>query len=122
MRRHKEILWINGAALVMNIVLTLVLASAHGAVGAAIALGICEVAIAIAASTLMIKAGGLDVDRNAALRIVLASAVGVLVTILLTPVSVVAVAVVVPPVTLGAALALKAIPHEIVSLVRRRTA
>lgn len=122
MRRHKEILWINGVALVLNVVLTLVLASAHGAVGAAIALGICEIAIAIAASTLMIRAGGLDVDKNAALRILLASAFGVLVTVLLTPVSIVVVALVVPVATLGVALMLKAIPHEIVALVRRRAA
>lgn len=122
MRKHKEILWINGVALVLNVVLTLILASAHGAVGAAIALGICEIAIAIAASTMMIAAGGLDVDKGAAIRVLAAAAIGALVAIALTPVSVVVVAVVVPAVTLGAALVLRAIPEEIVALVRRRTA
>lgn len=120
LRRHREILYINLGALTINVALTLLLAGPHGAVGAATALGISEVLVTLAASTLLIRAGGLHVDTAAAGRMLAAVAAGAAVAVALTPVSILAAAVVAPLVATGISLVLRAVPAELIAMVPRR--
>lgn len=119
-KRHKEILYINLGALTVNVVLTLLLAGPYGAVGASLALGISEVLVTIAASTCLIRVADLTVDRAAAGRMLVAVLAGGAVAVLLTPVGILAAAVVAPLVTIGLSLVLKAIPEELIAMVPGR--
>ncbi|HYF24309.1 MAG TPA: oligosaccharide flippase family protein [Baekduia sp.] len=121
-RHHREILLINAAALTLNVVLTLLLADAHGAVGAAIALTACELLIAVLSSVLLVRRTAMTLPLAHALRVAGAIAVGAAVAVAAATLGIVAEALLAPAACLAAALALRAVPHELLALARRSPA
>ena len=120
-REHRAILMINGCALLLNLTLTLILASAHGARGAAVALSICEATVAISAATVLRRSlGGLAPPAQLIARIAAAAALGAAATVALQTLGSVPEAIGGPLVCLGAALALHALPRELLGLLPGR--
>lgn len=74
---HRAILLVNVAALLLNVTLTLTLASAYGAVGAAIALSVCEATVATLSTALLKRSQpGLAPRPSTLARIALAALLG----------------------------------------------
>lgn len=93
LRAHRQILLVNGLALSLNVVLTLTLASSHGAVGAALALGLSEVVGATLSVVFLRRAappGAVPLARLLPVGVAVGGAVAV--GLLLAPVGVFAVA------------------------------
>ncbi|MCW3062905.1 MAG: oligosaccharide flippase family protein, partial [Solirubrobacterales bacterium] len=73
LRAHRSILLINLGALALNAALTLVLADAHGAIGAAIALAVSELAVAAVSTVVLHRAlGGLRIGLSIPMRVLAA--------------------------------------------------
>ena len=120
-RAHRSILAINGSALVLNVVLTLLLVPAHHAVGAAIALAASEFALAASSSLLLHRSTGApSLDVGVLMRVGLVVAVGAGALALLAPVGDLVAAIVAPLLAVATALAVRAIPEELVSALVRR--
>ncbi|HST56326.1 MAG TPA: oligosaccharide flippase family protein [Solirubrobacteraceae bacterium] len=120
-REHRAILGINALALLVNLVLTLALAPHHGAHGAALALAISEATVATSSTVLLARSlGGLPIAPGLLLRIALAAGVGVAAALALSELGSVPEGVGAPLVCLAAALALGALPRELLELLPGR--
>lgn len=119
MRRHRETLAANLGSLVVIVVLALALVPRHGAIGGAIAAVVADFALAIGNSALLMRRDGPRLPLVAVPVVFAAAALGYLVSSMLGlhPLVETAVAVVV---FLGALLALRRFPPEVLELLRSR--
>jgi O-antigen/teichoic acid export membrane protein len=114
LRRHRALLVSNGVAVVVMTVLVLVLASSHGAKGAAIAAVSTEYVLATAYGiALMRPHPDMRVSPHVVPRVLASAAIAVAPVLLLQPPSVVA-AIIAVAVYSGAALLLRAVPREVI--------
>jgi O-antigen/teichoic acid export membrane protein len=122
-RRHRAILAVNVVALFVNVALTLTLAPSHGARGAALALAISEATVATL-STVLLKRSlvGLRLPAGTLWRIAAAVALGAGAALVLKGLGSVPEALGTAAVCLAAALALRVLPDELWTLVRKRRA
>jgi O-antigen/teichoic acid export membrane protein len=118
LRRHRAILYVNGAAMTVNVALTLLLVPAHGARGAALALACSEVTVATLSTVLFARAlGSLRMPWAIIARTALATAIGAGAAIALSGVGSVVQAGGTVLVCLAAGLALRALPPELQALL-----
>ncbi|MTD46217.1 oligosaccharide flippase family protein [Conexibacter sp. W3-3-2] len=118
LRLHREVLVVNACALLVSVALVLTLAGPHGAVGAAIGTTIAEFTMVVALAIAVRRTGvPLNPDRRALVRVVGAAAVAA--TAVLLPLPDLAQAVIALGVFGGLLLALRALPSEVLELVRR---
>lgn len=114
LRAHRDILVINLVALCLNGILTVVLARAHGAPGAAVALAACELVVAtLSTAALRRHLHGLALPVKMVPRIALVIAVAVAADLLLVPAGAVLAACVVPALVLVVGLLSRAIDREL---------
>jgi O-antigen/teichoic acid export membrane protein len=117
-RRYRDLLWITLIGLATNSGLTLALAPALGARGAAIASATTEVLLGAAAVVLLIRApGGIRLSLRGVPRVALAA--GLAIATALTGLPALALGVLGTVVFFGALLALGAIPDEMFDELRR---
>lgn len=119
---HRSILLVNAVALALNAGLTLLLAPAHGAVGAAIALAASEATVATLSTTLLLRSQRRLLPGAALIaRIALATGIGAASALVLKGLGSVPEALGTLLVCGGGALAFKLVPHEIwsVGMLRR---
>jgi O-antigen/teichoic acid export membrane protein len=117
---HRPILLLNLAALTCNVTLTLLLAGRHGAVGAAIALAVSEVLIALTSATLVHRRTGMRVAAPTLARLAAVVVVGAAAAIVAAEAGDVAAAIVTPALALGAAVALRALPIDLLPMLLRQ--
>lgn len=110
LRAHREILIVNGLALTLNVVLTLILAARAGAPGAAAALALAEATGAVLSVLFLRRAAPEAVTLGVPLRAVPALAAGAAVAVVLTPVGIVVAAVCAGLTCVAAVVALGLIP------------
>ena len=120
LRRHRALLVSNTVALAASVVLTLVLGSAYGAQGAAIATVAAELALALSTAVLLVRArGGLRLPLGVLPPVAVALAVAASVT-LVPGLPDAAAAVVAGAVYFGVLLALGRVPRELLEALRAR--
>jgi O-antigen/teichoic acid export membrane protein len=117
-RAHRSILLINVCALVLNAVLTVVLANAYGSIGAAIALAACELTVAAAARIMLARrVGRLSIGSDAYVRVLLTVAVGVIAAIALSGIGPVPSAIVAAALAVAVGLGVGAVPRELIAIL-----
>jgi O-antigen/teichoic acid export membrane protein len=117
---HRSILLLNLAALTCNVTLTLLLAGRHGAVGAAIALAVSEVLIALTSATLLHRSTGMRVTGATLARLGGVVLVGGTAAILASTAGDVTAALVTPAFALATAVAVRALPVDLFAMLLRR--
>jgi O-antigen/teichoic acid export membrane protein len=120
LREHRSILLLNLAALTCNVTLTLLLAGRHGAVGAAIALGVSEVFVGLTSATLLHRRTGMRVTPTALARLGGVVLVGAAAAILASTAGDVAPALAAPALALATAIGLRALPVDLFAILLRR--
>jgi O-antigen/teichoic acid export membrane protein len=117
--QYRAILVINVSALVAGLALVATLTATDGATGAAVATAICEVGVAVGSALMLAR-----VDRALlpSLRVVprVALSAALAASVALLPVGPLVRVVLATAILFGAALALKAVPQELLDEVRRR--
>jgi O-antigen/teichoic acid export membrane protein len=114
LRSHRPLLISNGVAVVVMTVLVLVLASSHGAKGAAIAAVSTEYVLATAYGIALMRPNAdMRVSPHVLPRVLAAAAIAALPVLILQPPSVVA-AIIAVVLYSGAALLLRAVPREVI--------
>jgi O-antigen/teichoic acid export membrane protein len=122
-RQHRAILVVNVVALLVNATLTLTLAPLHGARGAALALALSEATVATLSTVLLRRSlAGLLPPAGMLWRIAAAVALGAGAALALAGLGSVPEALGTVSVCLAAALALRVLPDELWTLVRKRGA
>ena len=120
LRRQRAVMAAIGLGLVINLALTVVLGAAHGAVGAAIAITVADVVIAVTALTLLIRSSAeMRFPLRPMLPVIPAAAAGAAFALTGLPSLVQAIAASV--VYFAILLALRAIPPEVAEAVLRRS-
>jgi O-antigen/teichoic acid export membrane protein len=120
-REHRSILLLNLAALTCNVTLTLLLAGHYGATGAAVALAVSEVLIALTSATLVRRSTGMRIAGATLARLGGVVLVGAAVAILASTAGDVAAALLTPALALATAIALRALPADLFAILLRRS-